>query len=122
VTLTVDPAPGDVGATLRVGKSAFTPGNIELSWGQSCSTGVADYAIYEGTIGSYGVHLSVLCTDAGGDRVEEVVPQTASSYYLVVPISPTAEGSYGQDSGGFERPVAPALDRCLASQVIGGCP
>jgi len=122
VTLTVDPAPGDVGATLRVGKSAFTPGNITLSWGQSCSTGVADYAIYEGTIGNYGFHTSVLCTDTGGDLVEEIVPQTASSYYLVVPLSATAEGSYGRDSDGFERPVAPALDRCLASQVIGGCP
>ena len=116
------PAPGDVLDSVRVDKSAITPGSIRVSWAASCAAGALDYAIYEGTIGSYYSHdVSVVCTDTGGDLVEEVVPQSASSYYLVVPLGEAAEGSYGRDSNGVERPVATSVDRCLGAQVTGGC-
>jgi len=114
-------APGFVPVTLQVDKSG-TPGRLTLSWPPSCSSGAVDYAIYEGTIGSYYSHVLKDCTDNGGDRVEDIVPQTVDSYYLVVPLSATSEGSYGLDSNGAERPVPSAPpNRCLVSQVIGGC-
>ena len=123
VTLTVAPSPGDVLASLRVGKSASTPGNLLLSWGSSCSTGASDYAIFEGTLGNYYSHVSAVCTDAGGDLFEEIVPLVSDAYYLVVPLTATAEGSYGRDSNGLERPVAQRKnDRCLDSQITGTCP
>jgi hypothetical protein len=121
-TVTGGGAPGEVLNTLQVAKSSITPGRIRLSWSASCSVGAVDYAIYQGTIGSYYSHVSAVCTDAGGDRVEEIAPQAASSYYLVVPRSATAEGSYGRASNGSERPVAPTVNRCLGSQTLGGCP
>jgi len=122
VRLSVAPSPGDILATLRVGKSLSTPGNIRLSWGASCSTGASDYGIFEGTIGDYTSHISAVCTDLGGDRVAEIIPQSISSYYLVVPLTGTAEGSYGRDSNGFERPPAPTIDRCRVTQITGTCP
>jgi V8-like Glu-specific endopeptidase len=62
------------------------------------------------------------CTDDGGDFVEDIAPQAADSYYLIIPLSLTQEGSYGVDSNGAERPVPPApADRCLEPQAIGGC-
>jgi hypothetical protein len=121
-TVTGNTAPGDVLNSLRLGKSTVTPGRIRLNWSASCSAAASDYAIYRGTIGSYYSHTSVACTDVGGDRVEEITPQAASSYYLVVPLSATAEGSYGRASNGSERPMASPLGRCHSSQVMGGCP
>ena len=123
VTLVVAPSPGDVLDTLRVAKSASTPGNISLSWGSSCSTGASDYGIFEGTLGDYISHVSVVCTDAGGDLLEEIVPQVSDAYYLVVPLTAQAEGSYGRDSNGVERPAAMrGVDRCMGPQITGTCP
>jgi hypothetical protein len=81
-----------------------------------------DYAIYQGTLGSYASHVMIDCTDDGGDLVEDILPQAASSYYLVVPLGLSSEGSYGTASNGSQRPapLSPA-DRCLATQTLGGC-
>ncbi len=121
VWITVTPAPGYVPATMRVGKSVTTPGNLELSWSASCSSSTVDYAIYEGTIGSFYSHKMKDCSDDGGDLVEEISPQAADSYYLVVPMDSAVEGSYGIDSDGLERPRAAPADRCLPAQTLGGC-
>ena len=109
------------GASLQ--KSSVTAGNLLLHWQPSCSSNVSDYAIYEGTIGSWYSHTMIDdCTDDGGDLVEEIAPRAADSYYLIVPLSQTREGSYGLDSNGTERPAPPnTADRCLDLQAIGGC-
>lgn len=121
-TVTGDAPPGHVPATLQVYKSNSVPGDLRLSWTGSCSNEATDYAIYEGTLGAFDSHVAVDCADDGGDLEEEISPQAADSYYLVVPVSPSQEGSYGVDSGGTERPVPPdPADRCLESQTIGGC-
>jgi hypothetical protein len=112
-------APGRV-ATLLVARSA-TAGDLTLSWSASCSPAATNYAIYEGAIGSFTSHALRDCGDDGGDLTEEVHPASGDAYYLVVPYSAAAEGSYGTDSLGAERP--PALGpRCVTPQVPGGCP
>jgi hypothetical protein len=50
VPLTVQTAPG---------------GDIQLSWGAACIPSGTDYAVYEGTIGSWYDHASRLCTTGG---------------------------------------------------------
>jgi hypothetical protein len=122
VTLTVAPSPGDVVDSLRVDRSTSTPGNIVLTWGPSCSTGASDYAIFEGTIGDYPSHIALQCTDFNGDMTEEITPQVNNGYYLLVPLTSTAEGSYGRDSNGVERPVPRNVDRCANTQITGTCP
>lgn len=94
--------------------------NITVSWSASCSAGATDYGIYEGTIGTWYSHTRKVCTDTGGDLTETFAPAAASSYYLVVPRNSAEEGSYGQSSGGAERPVGAAV--CVAPQVLTPCP
>ena len=113
--------PGYVSDGLQLSRSTTILGGITLSWPASCSPGAADYAIYEGTVGNYYSHEKKTCSDGDGDRTEEIFPQPADSYYLVVPLTATDEGSYGVDSDGVERPVPPAPDRCIDSQQTGGC-
>jgi len=115
-------APGYVPTTMRVDKSVVTPGSLTLSWSPSCSTAAVDYAIYEGTLGNYYSHTMKDCSDDGGDLVEEIVPQAADSYYLVVPMDASVEGSYGVDSASVERPRPAPADCCLPWQTLGGCP
>ena len=112
--------PGRVaGSTLKVAKAAGAS-RLRLSWGASCSSGASDYGIYEGQIGNWYSHSSVVCTDIGADRSEEITYALGNRYYLVVPRNATEEGSYGAASDGVERPVGSS--RCAPSQVIRSCP
>lgn len=113
--------PGSVGTSLRVSKSALTPGDLRLIWSGSCSMGAIDYGIYEGTLGTWYSHAMKDCSDGGGDRAEEITPSAGNRYYLVVSLSASGEGSYGKDSAGAERPVGTGA-RCLPAQVLGACP
>lgn len=108
----------DVG--VRVGRSTTVPGNVVVSWTLGCSEGGSDYASYEGTIGSWYSHTRKTCSDTDHDLREEIEPAPGNRYYLVVPLSDQAEGSYGTRSGGVERPRA--LDACVATQVVTPCP
>ena len=118
--LALPPDPGRVPPpTLQVDRSMLVPGNLRLSWGASTSAGAEDYGIYEGTIGTWFGHAAIDCTDNGGDRTEDVSPQPASSYYLVVPLNGNDEGSYGWDSSGLERP--PGVPACRPTQGLD-CP
>jgi hypothetical protein len=112
--------PGDAGA-LAVRKSAITTGDLTLSWGASCSTGASNYAIYEGTLGSFASHVAKDCFDDGGNLSEETTPRAGSAYYLVVAQTGTDEGSYGKTSAGAERPRPATPDRCLADQNLTAC-
>ncbi len=115
--------PGDVENTLMVDRSQQVPGDLTLSWQQSCSTDALDYAIYEGTLGDFTSHVQIDCSDDAGDRIEEITPAPGNTYYLLVAIGGSDEGSYGVDSAGVERPSA-ALpqDRCLETQLLDACP
>lgn len=109
--------PGRVPPTILVNKAGA---NVTVSWSASCSAGADDYAIYEGTIGTWYSHTSKVCTDAGHDLTETFAPGAGSDYYLVVPKDSFEEGSYGRASSGIERPVGAAV--CVAPQVVSDCP
>ncbi len=112
------PDPGTV-PDLRVNPSALTPGDLSISWAPSTSAGVEDYGIYEGTIGSWYSHTAIDCSDALGDRQEDVTPGTGNRYYLVVPLNANDEGGYGTDSNAAIRPRGSGL--CRPTQALD-CP
>jgi len=115
-------APGSIDGMMTVRKTLF-PGILILSWPPSCSQGAADYAIYEGQLGDFYSHAKKDCIDNGGNLSEQITPGPGNTYYLVVPLTATHEGSYGTDSDGIERPAAADPDfRCRASQSQEPCP
>jgi hypothetical protein len=108
---------GDVGDSLMI--DAGAGGDLALSWRPSCLASDTDYEVYEGTIGNWTSHTSVLCS-TGGATSTTLTPQAADSYYLVVPRNPLYEGSYGRDSAGVMRP--PGVAACAIQQTVGACP
>lgn len=115
------PAPGSLpdgdgvpGALLAVSK---TGAEITLDWDPSCSTGGDDYAVYEGSMGDYRSHTPVACSTEGA-RTLTFTPGSEGRYYLVVPRNAEAEGLYGTDSAGWQRP--PGSPAC-AVQEAGPC-
>jgi hypothetical protein len=94
-------------ASLTVSKGAGDA--ITLSWGASCSASDADYAVYEGSIGSFASQAPRTCS-TGAMQSLSFTPAVGNDYYLVVPVHADREGSYGTDSTGAERP-----------QGIGAC-
>jgi len=113
--------PGIVPPTVEVA-IASPPGGrlrLRLSWSASCSAGAEDYAIYEGTIGSWYSHTALDCSDGGGDLTEEISPSPGNRYYLVVPLNPSSEGSYGLGPDGAERPRGAVT--CVPAQTTASC-
>jgi hypothetical protein len=90
--------------------------NLSLSWSASCSASDTDYAVYEGTLGSFTTHHSVLCGTSGATSAT-IAASPGNAYYLVVPRSASKEGSYGRRSGGTERPAAASA--CVPQQPSG---
>ena len=90
--------------------------NLSLSWSPSCSASDTDYAVYEGTLGSFTTHQSVVCS-TGGATSATIAPSPGDGYYLVVPRTASKEGSYGRRSGGTERPAAASA--CVPQQPSG---
>ncbi|HZN54864.1 MAG TPA: hypothetical protein VFB67_06035 [Candidatus Polarisedimenticolaceae bacterium] len=118
--LTGQANPGRVPPTLHVDKSLITPGDLTLTWTASCSEGANDYGIYEGTIGTWPSHHSKKCDDLPPLLTEDVTPQLASSYYLVVPQNDLEEGSYGLATSGERAIGAP---QCIPLvQTLSSCP
>jgi hypothetical protein len=108
------------GVPLTVAK-ATAPGDLDLAWSDSCSPTHADYAVYEGSIGTWYSHSGLLCST--GDQLSATITPgtlTDDRYYLIVPTTATEEGSYGLDSNGTERPPA-ATGACRPAQVLT-CP
>ena len=103
------------GVPLRVGRNAA--GALELSWGASCASSDTDYAIYEGTLGSFTSHAPRLCS-TGGATSAVIQPAAGDTYYLVLPHNTVWEGSHGYRSDGTERPRGAAV--CLP-QAVGVC-
>ena len=111
---------------IRVERSMLSPANIVIRWAPSCASGAVDYFVYEGSLAALRTgydHEKKACADAGHDLTEEITPQPVDSYYLVVPFNGTAEGSYGTNSAGAERPqaISPG-DRCADARDTAPCP
>jgi len=93
---------------------------ITLTWDVSCLLTDTDFAIYEGTIGEYYSHESRYCS-TGNLTTKTFTPLAGSTYYLVVPLNPTREGSYGTDyilGTSAERPQG---ELPCQIQQIGSC-
>jgi hypothetical protein len=107
------PSPGRIpgddssGIPLRLAKGAGAGGPITLSWGTSCSPGATDYAVMEGPLGQWTDALPATCS-TGAATTASLTPDSGDRYFLVVALSETAEGSYGVDSTGAERPRSSA--------------
>lgn len=110
---------GDPAMALGVAKNVGNPTHLDLAWGASCGGGTTDYALYEGTMGAFTGHLPMTCS-TGGTSALDRTPGAGDRYFLVVPRSLTAEGSYGTDGSGAEIP--PSSAPCLATQELSGCP
>jgi hypothetical protein len=106
------------GTPLKVTK-AMTAGDLLLTWGASCSASATDYTIHEGTIWSYYSHDLLTCT-SGAALTATITPgaATPSRYYLIVAVTATEEGSYGESSNLVERPRS-APTTCRPTQVLG---
>jgi subtilisin-like proprotein convertase family protein len=92
--------------------------DITLDWGASCSSSGVDYAIYQGTIGTWYSHARKFCSTQG--LLTKTFPTDPDDlYFLVVPVSADVEGSYGKDSASIERPVG---DLECKPQLVGSCP
>lgn len=107
---------GSSGAPLTVNLNVG--GNLTLLWSPSCAAGDDDYEVYEGTLGTFYSHASVLCTTSGATGAV-ITPAPGNTYYVVVPRNTDREGSYGLDGEGTERP--PGAGQCLA-QDVAACP
>ena len=90
--------------------------NLALAWSPSCAASDTDYAVYEGTLGSFTTHHSVSCSTGGATSAMVSAP-AGNAYYLVVPRTASKEGSYGRRSGGIERPAA--VSACVPQQPSG---
>ncbi len=99
--------------------------DLALSSGASCSVG-ADYGVFAGTLSSLqaGVynHGPLVCTDATPLLEETLALPLNDTYYLVVPLDASAEGSHGARRDGGTTPERPAgAGQCVATQKLG-CP
>ena len=90
--------------------------DLDLAWNGGQAT---DYAVYEGVLGSWYSHDIKQCS-TGGATSTTLSPAGGDRYYLIVPLGPAAEGSYGRDSTEIERPRAASA--CLAMQDLAPCP
>ena len=106
------------GIPLTIGKNALDPEDLDLDWGLSCGAG-SDYSVHEGAIGSWYSHDKRLCTTQGATAAT-LTPGTGDSYFLIVPLDLTREGSYGADSFGSERPRS--ISTCRPASDNTDCP
>ena len=107
---------GRTGIPLTIDKLAG--GQLLLEWGNSCSAGDGDYAIYEGALGAFANPSPRQCGTGGATQIA-LSPLSEGAYFLVVPVNGVSEGSYGVDSGAVERPASPTA--CLPRDFTG-CP
>lgn len=89
--------------TILIGKSAQTAGDLDLSWGASCTAPGTDYSIHEGLLGVWYSHGAVLCTSAGA-LSWTLTPAGGDRYYLIAPVRSGFTGSFGTNATGAERP------------------
>ncbi len=118
----VVPPPGQIpdalaGRELRLMKG--TGGAINFSWGASCSAAATDYALYEGTLGTFTDHASATCS-SGGSLGITATPAGGNRFFLVSALTAGEEGSLGAASNGTPHPRA--LTPCRATAATATCP
>ena len=106
---------GEVGNSLTLGKNA---GNVTFAWavpaGCAAPATVRDYAVYEGTLGNWYSHKTVLACSTSGLTGATLTPTAGNTYYLVVPSNGAFEGNYGADS--FSSPIPVSAAACRPDQ------
>ena len=105
---------------IRAEGGPVSSGSLMLDWSLPCNdvgTPGQDFAIYRGDLGAWSGPASLTCST--GRTTAWLASDAPEGYFLVVPSTSAAEGSYGLDAAGFER--APAPSPCLP-QSVGGCP
>ena len=108
----------EAGRVSQLLMSRTPSGDLQLDWQPSCSVDDDDYAVFGGDLGLFTSHSAEVCSTGG--LTSAVVPLPGNNrYYLVVPLDGSAEGSYGKDSSGAERPVG--IVTC-GTQNIATCP
>jgi len=112
-------SPGRIPGTLDVHLDPIDPTRLELVWAPSCGALATDYAVYEGTLGTWYSHSPAECTTFGAATID-ILPGAGNRYFLVVPLSLSEEGSYGTASGGAERPAG--VISCLPQAPPVPCP
>jgi hypothetical protein len=110
--------PGTV-STLLIDKHAQTAGDLDVTWGASCSASGPDYSIHEGQLGLWFSHAPLRCT-SGGARSVTITPSGGDRYYLVAPIAAGFTGSLGTASTGSERPDG--SPSCTDDRALAPCP
>ena len=90
---------------------------IIFQWGAPCNTETTPgqrFSVYRGDIGDFTNYTSETCSSDGA--VSHLLAGASdNSFFLVVPSTSAAEGSYGQTSTGAERP--PAFAACRPQSV-----
>ncbi len=99
------PAAGRVDPLLVSKVPGSTTGDLQLSWNPGCLPYDSNYAVYEGTLGSWYSHSPRTCS-TGNVYSTTLTPAPGSTYYLVSALSGYAEGSLGNRSSGAEIPGA----------------
>ena len=89
--------------------------SLDLDWGATCGVAV-DYAVYEGTLGSWYDHVPDLCSTAG-NTAASITPGPGDHYYLVVPLGPGDEGGYGHNSSGGDIPASASPCRSVHNPI-----
>jgi hypothetical protein len=105
---------------IRAEGGAVEAGSVRLEWDLPCNDATTpnqDFAIYTGEIGDFQ-NPEILTCSTGRAR-SHLVSGPGDAFFLIVPTTVAAEGSYGLDSSGVERP--PAATSCKP-QEIGACP
>ena len=107
--------PGSVPNVLTVVKSGT---NLNLTWTAPPICTPSGYGLYRGTLPwtAYN-HASIDCSITGTST--STPSDTASYYYLIVPLTSTAEGSYGTSSSATERPQGSSP--CRTIQDLNPC-
>lgn len=104
---------------IRAEGGAVPAGSVSLAWSPPCNaagTPDQDFAVYQGTIGDFGSYDTVTCST--GRATSYLAPDDGQSrFYLVVPRTSAAEGSYGASSFGERSPAASACK----PQDVGAC-
>lgn len=109
-----------LGTPFTIVKNGGNPDHLDLSWGDSCGAAQTDFALYEGTVGTWYSHTPRICSTGNASFISDLTPAAGLTYYLAVPRSATAEGSYGTDSTGAQIPQG--AGSCLQIWDTATCP
>ena len=110
--------PGTV-PTLLVGKHSLSPTDLDLSWGATCGSSGADYAVHQGQLGAWYSHAPLQCS-TGQALSLTITPLSGNRYFLIAPRTAEFTGSLGVGAAGAERPDGEPS--CTDDRALAPCP